>query len=735
MALATLSIDIVAKLASLEAGMDRAGRIVARSTADIERRFAGVAAAGRAIGASLVGAFAGVSLVGLVKATATGIDALNDVSDATGSSVENLSALEDVAVRTGTTLDSVQGILVKFNAALKEADGKNAISQALKQIGLDADELRKLDPAEALRRTAVALAGFADDGNKARLEQELFSKSVREAAPFLKDLAEQQRLQGTVTKAAAEEAEAFNKQLFGLQKNTVDLARELSGPLLAGLNDIIGKFREAKAESIAGGGSLLDGLLGNTPLAKLQAQSDAVRADIDRTVATVERLQEALDRKGGAGSDSLLEGRIAKARERLSALQRQALKTSEQLRDLADLSDGGVKPQRGAFVGPVQEARPSVGVLKDTPKEVKTRAVKPLDPRRFDVPIDPSLQAAIDRLEQTDVVKITSLREELRRLLEIAQAGTADGAATAEAINDVLDKLAKLDPAAQEAEKRLARINTALSATDSAQLQAAIDLLAELKVELAQTFDPTRALQLNEAIVATQKNIDDLKAPIKKVSSEFDDFAKRAAANIQDELAGAFLKVFKGEFNDIGKSFGDLLLRLAAQAQAAQLGKALFGSSLGGEGSGLLGQAASAIGAFFGGGRAVGGPVSAGSIYEVVERGDPELLRQRGRTYLLPGADGTVEPVRAAPQARFTGAGGAASQAPAQAVLPMIKVEVINNNAGQNQVRTEQRNDGGLRVIIDQVRAQLGGEIRNGQGLFTDIQARTGASSAATLPR
>ena len=60
----------------------------------------------------------------------------------------------------------------------------------LKAIGLNAQELRRIDPAEALQRVAVALNRYSDDGNKARIVQELFGKSVREVAPFMKDPAE-----------------------------------------------------------------------------------------------------------------------------------------------------------------------------------------------------------------------------------------------------------------------------------------------------------------------------------------------------------------------------------------------------------------------------------------------------------------------------------------------------------------------------------------------------------------
>ena len=55
----------------------------------------------------------------------------------------------------------------------------------------------------------MALAGFADDGNKARLTQELFGKSLAEVAPLLKDLSTQGTLNAKVTKEQADAAEQF----------------------------------------------------------------------------------------------------------------------------------------------------------------------------------------------------------------------------------------------------------------------------------------------------------------------------------------------------------------------------------------------------------------------------------------------------------------------------------------------------------------------------------------------
>lgn len=194
---------------------------------------------------ALVPAFSFASMVAGVKSINDGVDALNDLKDATGASIENISALEDVADRTGTAFDTVGTALIKFNQLLSEATPGSDAEKSLAAIGLRAEELRNIDPAEALRRYAVALGSFADDGNKARLVQEQLGKSLREVAPFLNDLKEQGSLVAKVTTEQAEAAEQFNKQLFVLEKNAKDAGRALTSDLVSGINLAAQAYRES----------------------------------------------------------------------------------------------------------------------------------------------------------------------------------------------------------------------------------------------------------------------------------------------------------------------------------------------------------------------------------------------------------------------------------------------------------------------------------------------------------
>ena len=182
------------------------------------------------------------AMVAFAKATIDGIDALNDLKAATGSSIENISALEDVAKRTGTSFDTVGSALIKFNKLLNDAKPGSDAEAALKALNLNIEELKTLDPAEAMRQTAVALSGFADNGKKGRLMLELFGKSTRDVAKFLQDLAEQQKLVATVTTATSLEAEKFNNQLSTLKKNIEDSARSMAEKLLPVLNRVLQDF-------------------------------------------------------------------------------------------------------------------------------------------------------------------------------------------------------------------------------------------------------------------------------------------------------------------------------------------------------------------------------------------------------------------------------------------------------------------------------------------------------------
>jgi hypothetical protein len=188
----------------------------------------------------LAAAFTVGAFTNFIRSTAQAIDGMNDLADATGASIEEISKLDVIVRRNGGSFDTAAAALVKFNQVLSSARPGSEAAESLRAIGLEAEALRRLDPAVALRQTAVALAGFADNADKARLVQELFGRSVREVAPLLRDLAEAGDVSAGVTAEQAEEVDKLNKQLAGLRANFTDLGRSVAlevAPLVATIAD------------------------------------------------------------------------------------------------------------------------------------------------------------------------------------------------------------------------------------------------------------------------------------------------------------------------------------------------------------------------------------------------------------------------------------------------------------------------------------------------------------------
>lgn len=243
MTIAKLSIDLEARLAGLQAGLNKAVGLAEGAAGRIEGSFSAL----KSIAPTVLAGFSVAAVAGFTRQVVNGLDELNDAADATGSSIEKLSALEDIAARNGTAFGVVTDAVVRFNKALADAKQGSEGARIFEQLGLSVEELKRLDPAEAFQRTAIALSRWADDGNKARAVQELFGKSLKEVAPLLKDVADKGQLVATVTTEQARAAEALNKEWSALKKNSEDLARVLAGPLITGFNSLFDYSRKLAA--------------------------------------------------------------------------------------------------------------------------------------------------------------------------------------------------------------------------------------------------------------------------------------------------------------------------------------------------------------------------------------------------------------------------------------------------------------------------------------------------------
>lgn len=625
-----LEIQLFADIARIKSDMAAVNGTVGSAMAHVERT---VAATKQVLGGLFAGASVGAAIA-WTRSIINGIDALNDLKDATGASIENISALEDVARRTGTTFDTVASSLVKFNKVLAEAKPGSGAEAVLKAVNISAKEMRDLDPADALHKTAQALAGFADDGNKARVIQELFGKSVKEAAPFLKDLAEQGALNAKVTTAQAEEAEKFNKQLFEMKKASEDVSREIVSNLLPTMNKLLQNFRGIR--ELGGLGLVIKDaardLIGITPV-----MTGDNGADINQQIRERTRLMKDLDfarRKGLATRD--LEGAIEEKNAYLEILrlkQRNAVMADAgEAQDALSRRLASSRPSVGALPDVAAAAAASKALEKELEKQAKLIAeLNGLSGSFADdwdrlnaifasgkISLEQLTQAQADLLaKQPAIKKETEDRIKLaKQEEEVAEQARKETQAALDADYDARTRMAVAitaqSKALSEAEQMMRLEEKLIGATDRERslaienLKIEVDLqnkLAELRDSLA--FRPEERemeRQRLEGLAQRSRVLAEQRSALEE--------HQRIWSSIDQTAHDVFVNIFEGGSNVFKKLGQTLKAALLDWLYQMTVKKWLINIGANFQGTDMLGGLANLFGGGGGGGGSAGGPLS-----------------------------------------------------------------------------------------------------------------------------
>lgn len=623
---------------------------------------------------ALGGAFAlaqGKSLIDM-------LDGLDDMAEKTGISAEKLSELRYAGEAAGTPMEALGSGFSRLAKLMGEAaGGSKDAAAAFKTLGVEYKNgdgsLRDTD--EVLGDLADKFAGYEDGAAKAALAQKIFGKSGAEMIPLLNqgrqgiaDLkTEAQQLGAIFGGDLAKEAANFNDNLKKLELGAQAAAVSVGGPLLKSLNGLLTQVLELKKvgslelfakDAVMG---FLDpnlsklSLSGEGDVKRLMQQREKVQAQIDKTFKNA--TPTALGKEMAANINAPLQRELAELDRFL-----EVAKTRQRVSALAgaspdDANDAVSRRFNRPEVKTQAPVVPSGGGGKDKkekdPEEAAKRYLETLQKQIEKATELSNVEMALTEIQRIrgDGGKVTEA--EKQRILVAAAALDIDKE------RDAAKKKSAQDQ--EEAQRRfMADQDEARRVIESSftPLEAYNQKLAELAILKAKGVLTSE--QYSKAIAREAAAYGEAQAQADEARKNIDQFAQRGAQNIQDSLGQGLYDILDGNFDDIGKSFGNMIKRMVAEAAAAKLSRELFGDLVqGGSGSGIFGTAIKGFGAVLGfggsggytpaqqagldglvtgiisGKREKGGPVSAGATY---------LVGEKVEELFTPSTSGTIIP-------------------------------------------------------------------------------------------
>lgn len=520
---------------------------------------------------------AAVGFAALAKNSIDAADDLNDMAKATGVSVESLSQLQYAAKLSGTNLDGLANGLRKLNtAAFDAAKGVKGPVESFEQLGIKVTDTNgKLKSTEELLlETADVFAQYEDGAAKAAIAQDLFGKSGTALIPFLN--------QG---RAGIE----------GLKNEAAALSLTISGQTAAAADEFNDSLTRLKS-SVTG--------LANQATTALLPTLQAITAQLSDTVTQ-------------SGAMSKFSEQIAAGFKIVVDIGYSVYKTFDNIGGaLGALAAAAVAVASGEFKRAANIIRMANADQVASEKESNEFI------RKLWADTGASIVATA---KETD--------EEVKKTFTF---GGGKGASKVEEVTVVNASKIDVTPYQKFTEELNALTMTQTERQVAAyhEQREALTALFEDGAISAEQFADRSAAALDELLPEFEVTAKKIAEVTVKQTDMLTEFQKQAAANTQDILAGTFEELAtSGDLSakKILQTFGQMIVKLIAQAAAADLAGRLFGAAGGGTGGGWIGALAGA----FGGGKAAGGPVSPNSAYMVGERG-PEMFVPNSAGKIVP---------------------------------------------------------------------------------------------------
>lgn len=681
MALATLSIDLEAKLANLERDFSKASRLAEQNAQKIKASYAEVNQTFETLGATLASAVGVNFAVTLIQNAIDAQDKLKDLSKSTSLTVETLAGLSSMANKTGGDIEGIADSINKLAVNM----GKD--SEKFAKLGIDAK-----DPLEAFKQLADVFNSIEDPQKRAAFAAEALGKSWKSSAPALSEgseaiakMVERGQTLSKITSESADRADEFNDNLTDLKSAAGGLATEFANSLVPSLTDTVkamtdsiekGNTLEAVLRGIAGIGKLpFDAILGNVDMSQAgyikDLQNELIRLEQNRATVASER---GLLSKWLYGTTDELDQKILITKNQLEALQ----KFGDKIFTKPSEEKKGSGPSDSSLAGFIGG--------ESKPKTAKKQATF----TDYDATLTERISKAI---EQTDVVKADELAASLEKLNQLAAAGLDPAI-----VKSVRDDLTGATKAAAD---ELARLNALLGATDSGQIAATTK-----DMELLTKALEGGRISEEQYLEAVQTRLDKNNEKVKEGKTLAEELGLTFTSAFEDAVAsgGDFSSVLKGLEQDIIR----LIMRMTVTEPLLKAFKDSGGAS------GII----SSIGSYFSSSSATTVTPSAnGNVYS-----SPSLSAYSGQIVSKPT------------MFAFASGAGVMGEAGPEAIMPLkrgkdgklgvstdgggVVVNVINNAGAETS--TKQRSDGRggsiIDVVIEQTKNAIAGDISSGNG-------------------
>lgn len=590
---------------------------------EIKRGMRDVEGASNSLRNSLAGIGVGLSLGGLAAFVKSGIDAadeLGKLSQKVGVTVESLSALQYAAKLSDVSTEQLStGLRQLAKNAADTAAGTGDAKDAFEALGiavtgagggLKSTETLLLDVAERF-------AGIEDGAGKTALAMRIFGKAGAELIPLLNGgragfeelRREAERLGIVISTKTAAAAEKFNDDLTRLGAASDRLKFTLADSVLPTLQKFVDELLEG--QKIAGGFAEALFLLGTiNPFRSLGGNIQSVTKELEELTAARERYT-----KSNADTSGIDQS-IDTLKKRLEFLKFQQ-------RQVALAAGGGDTPGERARMGAAGSGRlaaPGLPGKEKTAKESEfSKAIKQLEQEALKVQELTRFEETLAGIEQGRYGKLSEAQR--NRLIELAAAvdlSKEDARIQKEADDAVEATTRKQDERTRSEAERLNNL--------ARQYKDLIDPIEQFRRKLAEVDDLlSRGLLSEDEATAAKFEIEiDIDETNRKINGLRDDIdkTKSAAEELGLTMASALGEVITGggKASDVMRALAQDIVQIFVRKQVLEPLSAGIGSVLG---------------SIFGGGKALGGPVSGGTPYIVGEQG-PELF--------VPASNGTIVP-------------------------------------------------------------------------------------------